>query len=73
MSNKKNFRRKGEKRTEHGPTWENRNPGKGSNSTHVARARAAWKRILNRALRRTDGESSGGYYGNSLDKRPKED
>lgn len=41
------------KRTETGPRWESHNPGKGCNSTHVARSRRAWKRIKNRTLRRT--------------------
>ncbi len=36
MSNHTNHRRE-EKRTETGPRWENHNPGKGCNSTHVAR------------------------------------
>jgi len=35
-----------------GPRWENKNPSKGCNSTHVARARAAWKRLAARAARR---------------------
>lgn len=41
------------KRTENGPRYESANPGKGCNSTHVARSRRAWKRIKNRSLRRT--------------------
>jgi hypothetical protein len=44
MSNKNNARRGDKKRTEHGPRWENANPGAGCNSTHVARSRANWKR-----------------------------
>lgn len=40
------------KRTEHGPRWENANPGKGCNSTHVARARRGWARINARRRRR---------------------
>ncbi len=52
MSNHKNYRRGEEKRTENGPRWENGNPGKGCNSTHVARARKAWKAIKNRSFRR---------------------
>jgi len=40
------------KRTENGPRWESHNPGKGCNSTHVARARKAWKRLKNRVTRR---------------------
>jgi hypothetical protein len=42
------------KRTEHGPHYESHNPGKGCNSTHVARARRKWKRRANRSERRTD-------------------
>ncbi len=60
MSNRRNHRRKGpknEKRTENGPTWEGRNPGKGCNSTHVARARRWWQNHARRVLRRT------GVYG----------
>lgn len=52
MSNKPNHRREEERRTEHGPRYENRNPGKGCNATHVARARAKWKRRKTRADRR---------------------
>lgn len=52
MSNRVNHRRAERRRTEHGPRWENPNPGKGSNSTHVARARSAWKRIGVRTERR---------------------
>ena len=50
------------KRTENGPRWESANPGKGCNSTHVARSRRAWKRIKNRSLRRT-GHQSPSYHG----------
>lgn len=53
MSNKPNPRRDERRRTEHGPRWENPNPGKGCNATHVARARSAWKRIHTRRERRT--------------------
>lgn len=53
MSNHRNHRREEEARTETGPTWENRNPGAGCNSTHVARARAWWSRRRNRLIRRT--------------------
>lgn len=54
MSNHDNHRRGERKRTEHGPRWENHNPGKGSNSTHVARARKKWKRINIRRDRRSE-------------------
>lgn len=49
MSNKTNPRRKGEKRTENGPKWENG----GSDNSAVARARKKWKKRKVRALRRT--------------------
>lgn len=52
MSNHNNPRRGETKRTETGPRWENPNPGKGSNSTHVARSRKKWKRIISRKKRR---------------------
>lgn len=54
MSNHKNYRRGENARTEHGPSYESHNPGKGCNSTHVARARAGWKRI--RAKRERHGK-----------------
>jgi len=57
MSNKHNPHReagaKNVKRTEHGPRYENANPGAGCNATHVARSRAKWKRRANRSERRT--------------------
>lgn len=53
MANRTNPRRKGKKRTEHGPTWEGGPSGSGCNSTHVARSRKKWKRRANRSLRRT--------------------
>ncbi len=53
MSNHRNHRRQEDRRTEHGPTWENPNPGAGCNSTHVAQARTAWKALNHRAERRT--------------------
>ncbi len=52
MSNKKNYRRDELRRSEHGPRYENSDPGKGANSTHVARGRARWKRINQRKDRR---------------------
>lgn len=61
MSNHDNHRRGETKRTEHGPRWESRDPGAGCNATHVARARAGWKRIGARAFRRTEGASLGGF------------
>lgn len=53
MSNHDNHRRDELRRTEHGPRWENGDPGKGCNSTCVARARRGWKRIRARRVRRT--------------------
>jgi len=52
MSNKIGHRRGDLYRSEHGPRWENGDPGAGCNSTHVARARKARKRIRARAERR---------------------
>ncbi len=52
MSNRPNHRRGDARRTEHGPSWEAKNPSKGCNSTHVARARSKWKKRKNRSLRR---------------------
>jgi hypothetical protein len=48
MANKKNDRRKGEKRTEHGSRWEN-----GENDRNSSRARKKWKLRANRSERRT--------------------
>lgn len=53
MSNHDNPRREEKKRTETGPRWESKNPGKGSNSTNVARARKSWKKLKSREDRRT--------------------
>lgn len=52
MSNKPNARRDEQRRTEHGPRYENPNPGAGCNATHVACARAKWKRRTARKQRR---------------------
>lgn len=52
MSNHTNHRRGERRRSEHGPRWENGDPGKGCNATHVARGRKKWKRILRRKRRR---------------------
>ncbi|MHC4864637.1 MAG: hypothetical protein ACYTEX_11160 [Planctomycetota bacterium] len=61
MSNRPNHRRGELRRTENGPRWENHNPSKGSNSTHVARARRWWKKLKNRTIRRT-GKVSPKYH-----------
>ena len=53
MSNHKNHRRGEDARTEHGPTWENPDPGAGCNATHVARGRRDWRTLGRRAERRT--------------------
>jgi hypothetical protein len=52
MSNRKNYRRGDEYRTEHGPRYESADPGKGCNSTHVARSRKKWSNRLRRKKRR---------------------
>jgi hypothetical protein len=52
MSNRPNHRRNELRRTENGPRWESHNPGKGCNSTHVARSRKGWKQIKERITRR---------------------
>jgi hypothetical protein len=57
MSNRRSHRRGEHRRTEHGPRYENANPGAGCNSTHVARSRRKWKRIKNRSIRRTGVQS----------------
>lgn len=51
MSNRKNYRRGEERRTEHGPTWEGGPPCSGCNSTHVARARRKYQDALRRKHR----------------------
>ena len=58
MANRTNHRRGEDARTEHGPTWENPDPGAGCNSTHVARARDAWRTLGRRAERRTGGPAA---------------
>lgn len=57
MSQRKNHRRGEAGHQDNGPTYENRTPNKGCNSTHVARSRTKWKRRLARAVRRTGGVS----------------
>ncbi len=52
MSNHRNSRRDESYRSEHGPRWENGDPGAGCNSTHVARARRKHKRLRARRERR---------------------
>jgi len=54
MTNRNNPRRGDRHRMEHGPRWENPDPGKGCNSTHVAKARRKWKQINRRAERRKE-------------------
>jgi hypothetical protein len=53
MSSKPNHRRGHGRIQGNGPRWESPNPEAGCNSTHVAKARKDWKRIANRAERRT--------------------
>lgn len=50
--------KKKDKRTEHGPSYENPNPGAGCNATHVARSRTKWKRIASRSERRNGATTS---------------
>lgn len=64
MSNHDNHRRGEQKRTEHGVAYENGNPGKGCNSTHVARAHSWWGKYRNRALRRNG--NSGKFYSQTI-------
>jgi hypothetical protein len=52
MSNRRNHRRAEHRRSEHGPRYESHDPGKGCNSTHVARARRGWQDLRRRAARR---------------------
>ena len=52
MSNHDNHRRDEDRRSEHGPRYENGDPGAGCNSTHVARGRKKWKRVMRRKARR---------------------
>lgn len=63
MSNHDNHRRGDQKRTETGPRYESHNPGKGCNSTHVARGRKKYKKTLRRKDRRSAPEAR-------LDERP---
>lgn len=72
MSNHTNHRRNEESRTENGPRRESPNPGAGCNSTHVARARRAWKAIKNRTFRRT-GRVSPKYFGHAIPVAPIKD
>jgi hypothetical protein len=52
MTNRNNPKRGDKKRTEHGPRWENPDPGKGCNSTHVAKGRRKYKARIRRDERR---------------------
>ena len=56
MSNRTNHRRDEERRSEHGPRYEAKDPGKGCNSTHVARGRRKWKTLTRRKDRRKNNE-----------------
>lgn len=62
MSQKINHRRDGRRHQDNGPTWENPNPMAGCNSTHVARARASWRKLGRRAERRTGRRCSSVRY-----------
>lgn len=52
MSSSKNHRRGHDPIQERGPRYENADPSAGCNSTHVARARRAWRDINRRRARR---------------------
>lgn len=52
MSNHANHRRGECRRTEHGPRYESKDPGRGCNATHVARGRRKWLKHLIRMKRR---------------------
>lgn len=56
VSNHDNHRRGERYRTENEPRWESANPGKGANSSGVARARRSWKQLRSRRERRTKRE-----------------
>lgn len=58
MSNHDNHRRGDIRRSEHGPRYENGDPGKGANSPNVARARASWKKLNTRRDRRRSSAPS---------------
>ena len=49
-------------RTEHGPRWENPDPGAGCNSTHVARTRRWWKNFKHRVERHIGGPATKFMY-----------
>lgn len=51
MATGPNHRRGEGRKQDNGPSWEGGSAG--CNDTHVARARAGWKRVKNRSLRRT--------------------
>lgn len=53
MSSKANYRRGHDRVQERGPRWESLSPAHGCNSTHVARGRRKWKRLIARSTRRT--------------------
>jgi hypothetical protein len=54
MSNRDNHRRGDSRRSEHGPRYESKDPGKGSNSSGVAKGRRRWKKQLKREGRRKE-------------------
>lgn len=73
MAIRPNHRRGEARRTEHGPTFENPDPGAGCNSTHVAKSRMKWKRRRARAERRSDGASLGKAFGRAVVRPLRED
>ena len=62
MSSGPNYRRGEKRRQDNGPTWESHTPSGGCNSTHVARARRAWRVMGRRAERRTGKRGANSVY-----------
>lgn len=61
MSQRINHRRGEKRHQDNGPAYESATPTAGCNSTHVARARRAWRKIGRRLERRT-GKHAGVMY-----------
>lgn len=59
MSNHANARRGEKYRSEHGPRYENGDPGAGCNSSGVAKGRKRYKRFLRRRDRRDGNRDLG--------------
>jgi hypothetical protein len=56
MSSHPNHRREHDRVQERGPRYESPDPSAGCNSTHVARARAGWRKINRRKRRREEND-----------------